>query len=772
MANFRTHYDNLKVARNAPDSVIKAAYKALCQTYHPDKYPGSNKEAERIMKIINASYVALIDPVERALHDALIKNKEASTTEQQSYKGQDRREAPKTEEPPPSAKSNQQSYSTSTETGQERRRKMWEEWQESEATEKQHHQKQDRHEAPKTEEPPPSTNPNPHTESSNIKFYIKPEKSDINPFAILVVIIVILIFLNFAVFGLKSHDPLLSLLLFLIVGLLAVAEWSKADRVKRTIHDSWIGEQKEQANQQTNFTETEAATDQWQHKSQKEQAPPPESKPSKSGTPTYLWRRYFARFIIDYSISGLLMCLAFVYWLETGHPVPKWMPLNNIYWLFFCAPLWVILEPIILSIFGTTPGKALFRLRLVSDNKKPNYLGRSVAVWAVGMGFGIPLVFLFTMLNAARRLKENGKTDWDRWTGFSVKAEPLSIIRKIVLIVVSTVLFVSLIMACNIIWFVVNKTETSQEQTQQVESVQSTQQALPSINNNARKGLFDDVLDPQPQQAIPPSITNAEDMFQRANNFYNQGKYAEALPLYQNLAEQGYSGAQISLGKMYESGNGVIKDFNQAAFWYRKAGEAGDVNKEIANTALNKLISIFQAQARSDEKVQARLNAQAKAKALLDEKAQAQSYLEKQTQALLEAQVQAQARLDVQTQALARAKAAADKLGVKLPNGGIIFYVDSSGSHGLAAKASDESNRLNWTDATDTDYGSGWRLPTNDELQLLYEQKTVVGGFTAGNYWSSTKSANRTAWCQNFSDGRTYYYPIDYEINVRAVRAF
>ena len=166
MANFRTHYDNLKIARNAPDSVIKAAYKALCQTYHPDKYQGSNKEAERIMKIINASYVVLIDPVQRALHDVLIKNKEASTTEQQPYQGQERREAPKTEDPPPSAKSNQQSYSTSTETGQERRRKIWEEWQKAEATEKQHQQKHDRREAPKTKDPPPSTNPNPHAESS------------------------------------------------------------------------------------------------------------------------------------------------------------------------------------------------------------------------------------------------------------------------------------------------------------------------------------------------------------------------------------------------------------------------------------------------------------------------------------------------------------------------------------------------------------------------------------------------------------------------------
>lgn len=50
MANIRTHYDNLKVARNAPTSVIKAAYKALCQTYHTDKFQGSYKEAEGITR--------------------------------------------------------------------------------------------------------------------------------------------------------------------------------------------------------------------------------------------------------------------------------------------------------------------------------------------------------------------------------------------------------------------------------------------------------------------------------------------------------------------------------------------------------------------------------------------------------------------------------------------------------------------------------------------------------------------------------------------------
>jgi len=78
MTNIHTHYDNLKVARNAPISVIKAAHKALCQTYHPDKFQGNNEEAERIMKIVNASYKALINPVTRAKHDRWINKQEAT----------------------------------------------------------------------------------------------------------------------------------------------------------------------------------------------------------------------------------------------------------------------------------------------------------------------------------------------------------------------------------------------------------------------------------------------------------------------------------------------------------------------------------------------------------------------------------------------------------------------------------------------------------------------------------------------------------------------
>lgn len=76
MAKIRTHYDNLNVSRNAPASVIKAAYKALCQKYHPDKYIGGHEEALRIMKSINSAYAVLSDSGKRAEHDQWIDQQE------------------------------------------------------------------------------------------------------------------------------------------------------------------------------------------------------------------------------------------------------------------------------------------------------------------------------------------------------------------------------------------------------------------------------------------------------------------------------------------------------------------------------------------------------------------------------------------------------------------------------------------------------------------------------------------------------------------------
>lgn len=78
MDKLHTHYDNLKVTRNAPPEVIRATYKTLSQKYHPDKHLG-NADAERVMALINGSYEVLSDPVRRAEHDLWINQQEQET---------------------------------------------------------------------------------------------------------------------------------------------------------------------------------------------------------------------------------------------------------------------------------------------------------------------------------------------------------------------------------------------------------------------------------------------------------------------------------------------------------------------------------------------------------------------------------------------------------------------------------------------------------------------------------------------------------------------
>lgn len=79
MKKIRTHYDNLKVARNAPIEVIRAAYKALLFQYHPDRNPNDDN-AVRILSIINSAYKVLSDPKQRADHDRWIEQQEMNSS--------------------------------------------------------------------------------------------------------------------------------------------------------------------------------------------------------------------------------------------------------------------------------------------------------------------------------------------------------------------------------------------------------------------------------------------------------------------------------------------------------------------------------------------------------------------------------------------------------------------------------------------------------------------------------------------------------------------
>lgn len=144
-------------------------------------------------------------------------------------------------------------------------------------------------------------------------------------------------------------------------------------------------------------------------------------------------------------------------------------------------------------------------------------------------------------------------------------------------------------------------------------------------------------------------------------------------------------------------------------------------------------------------------------------------------------------------------------------HGGIIFYIDASGQHGLIAATSDQGTGIAWkkgvnsvTGATATAVGKGlantnkivaalgttgnyaallcynysvgsfknWYLPSKDELNLMYQQSAVIGGLSGSNYWSSSEAAKGTAWDQEFGGGFQFKDSKSFTLNVRAIESF
>jgi hypothetical protein len=144
------------------------------------------------------------------------------------------------------------------------------------------------------------------------------------------------------------------------------------------------------------------------------------------------------------------------------------------------------------------------------------------------------------------------------------------------------------------------------------------------------------------------------------------------------------------------------------------------------------------------------------------------------------------------------------------PAGGKVFYVTDGGAQGLEAAPADSVSSI-WgcfgeeIGGTSTGVGSGaantdaiiggcttetdstaaevarmyelngltdWFLPSKDELNLLYLQKDVVGGFTSGIYWSSSQASAVGAWVQSFGGFGQIDDDKGFINRVRAVRAF
>ena len=144
--------------------------------------------------------------------------------------------------------------------------------------------------------------------------------------------------------------------------------------------------------------------------------------------------------------------------------------------------------------------------------------------------------------------------------------------------------------------------------------------------------------------------------------------------------------------------------------------------------------------------------------------------------------------------------------------GGVVAYVGSEGDfeNGMISAAADTSEGYQWGcqgttiggDAVGTAIGTGqkataaivagcstdsaaklcdelslngytdWFLPSELELNELFQNKDTIGGFSAAYYWSSSENSSRYARTQSFGTGSIGGTSKDGGLRVRGVRGF
>lgn len=142
-------------------------------------------------------------------------------------------------------------------------------------------------------------------------------------------------------------------------------------------------------------------------------------------------RRFFARIFdlwLGLTLVAVVLTLAFsslssafVTWVGT--------PFGAQVFGFVCIPLSLLVDAALLARFGTTPGKALLRLRVVDLEGAAVGFGqaiwRNLAMWAAGLALTIPFLNLITMTRQCWRVARGKPASYDEGA-YRVLALPLS----------------------------------------------------------------------------------------------------------------------------------------------------------------------------------------------------------------------------------------------------------------------------------------------------------------------------------------------------------
>ena len=74
---------------------------------------------------------------------------------------------------------------------------------------------------------------------------------------------------------------------------------------------------------------------------------------------------------------------------------------------------------------------------------------------------------------------------------------------------------------------------------------------------------------------------NVEAKYQEGVTALKAGDYETALKNFHSAAEKGHADAQAALGELYNRGEGINRNAQEAAKWYRLAAEQGHMDAQV-----------------------------------------------------------------------------------------------------------------------------------------------------------------------------------------------
>lgn len=134
------------------------------------------------------------------------------------------------------------------------------------------------------------------------------------------------------------------------------------------------------------------------------------------------WRRYWAR-SLDLFLYGLLWCAFAVLVLHSN--LSRGGLSQNMFNTIMQMLVMLAVEPLLLNRFKTTPGKAVFGIRVTQENGErltvSQGFSRTLGVLIKGMGLSIPIYSLYTYYKSYGRCEEREIQPWDEGISYTIK---------------------------------------------------------------------------------------------------------------------------------------------------------------------------------------------------------------------------------------------------------------------------------------------------------------------------------------------------------------